>query len=113
MGNVTVNGGTINGNHKINGVYIETDKLKPINYYGLSKLQLEELIKFECANKSLNYLILRPSNPFGRFQNIFGKQGLIPVVIGKVLNNEVIDIWGDGSIIRDYIPIEFLANITV
>ncbi len=106
-------GGTIYGNHKKNGVYIETDKLEPINYYGLSKLQLEELIKFECKNKSLNYLILRPSNPFGRFQNRFGKQGLIPVVIGKVLNNEEIDIWGDGSIIRDYIPVEILANATV
>ncbi len=106
-------GGTIYGNHKKNGVYIETDKLEPINYYGLSKLQLEELIKFECKNKSLNYLILRPSNPFGRFQNRFGKQGLIPVVIGKVLNNEEIDIGGHGGIIRDYIPVEILAKATV
>lgn len=106
-------GGTVYGNHKSNGVYVEIDKLEPINYYGLSKLHLEEVITFECKKNNLNYLILRPSNPFGRFQNIFGKQGLIPVVIGKVLNDEEIDIWGDGTIIRDYIPIDFLTNAIV
>lgn len=106
-------GGTIYGNYKENGHYCEKDELNPINYYGLSKLQLEEIIKFECLRQDIDYVFLRPSNPFGRYQNINGQQGLIPIVLGKVLRNEVIEVWGDGKTIRDYIPIEYLTQCVV
>ena len=106
-------GGTVYGNYKEGGCYKEDDLLKPINYYGLSKCNLEELIKLEGRKSRIDYLILRPSNPFGRFQDIYGKQGLISVIIGKVLMEQDIEVWGDGGIIRDYIPIEYLCQYIV
>lgn len=103
-------GGTVYGNYKEDGYYNEDDSLRPINYYGLSKYNLEEIIKFEGRKGNINYLILRPSNPFGKFQNIHGKQGLIAVILGKMINGQEIEIWGDGHSIRDYIPIEYLGQ---
>lgn len=103
-------GGTIYGN-KDTGIFKETDSLNPISYYGLSKLLLEETILFEKRTSGLQYLILRPSNPYGPGQNINGRQGIIAVSIGKIINNEPITVWGDGTVIRDFIYIEDLAEI--
>ncbi|SEI84751.1 UDP-glucose 4-epimerase [Propionispira arboris] len=106
-------GGTVYGNYRENGCYKEDDLLQPINYYGLSKCNLEEIIKLEGRKGTIDYLILRPSNPFGKFQNINGQQGLIAVLLGKVLVKQEIEIWGDGSVVRDYIPIEYLCQCII
>lgn len=103
-------GGTVYGSYKESGYYNEEDPLKPINYYGLSKCSLEEHIRLEGRKGNIDYLIIRPSNPFGRFQNLYGKQGLVAVILGKYMSNQEVEIWGDGSVARDYIPIEYLCS---
>lgn len=102
-------GGAVYGNG-VSAVYKETDRLEPISYYGQSKCFMEEAIKFENRCSGLRYLILRPSNPYGHGQNLYGRQGLIAVAIGKILKKEPITIWGDGSLIRDYIHIDDLCE---
>lgn len=64
------------------------------------------MINFYHRRYKLNYLILRPSNPYGHGQNLYGKQGLIAVVLGKLLKNEPITVFGDGEVVRDYIYID-------
>ena len=49
---------------------------------------------------------LRLANPYGRFQRIDAKQGVIPIFCRKALFNEEIQIYGDGSIQRDFIYID-------
>lgn len=88
----------------------ESHILSPISYYGLSKVQIEEYIRFEGRSSGLDYLILRPSNPYGRFQSLTGRQGFVSVAFGKILRQEPIEIWGDGSAIRDYIQIKDLVQ---
>lgn len=102
-------GGTIYGNSNSN--HKESDSREPISYYGLSKCLAEDMIKFEARHLDLDYLILRPSNPYGPGQNIFGRQGLIAVSLGKVMNGETLQVWGDGNSVRDYIYIDDLSNI--
>lgn len=102
-------GGTIYGD-SMWGRFREQDSPSPISYYGLSKQMLEDSVLFEHRRGKLDYLIIRPSNPYGKGQNLYGKQGLIAVLIGKVLNDEPIEIWGDGSSVRDYIYIDDLAD---
>lgn len=102
-------GGTIYGNNS-HEKFIETDLREPISYYGLSKQIIEDSILFEHRRGNLRYLIVRPSNPFGPGQSLNGVQGLIAVAIGKVLANEPIVIWGDGSSVRDYIYIDDLVK---
>lgn len=105
-------GGTIYGLRKGTS-FSELSEIAPISYYGQSKLIIEESIKFEHRNSGLKYLILRPSNPYGIGQAIHGKQGLIAACIGNIIKNESITIWGDGSVIRDYIYIDDLVNAII
>lgn len=97
-------GGTIYG--KQYGVISEDLSPRPISYYGFSKMQVEQLIKFNHRCFGLKYLILRPSNPYGFGQNLYGKQGIIAVSFGRLLDNKPISVFGDGSNIRDYIYIK-------
>ena len=76
-------GGTIYGNEP--NTISEDNKLKPINYYGHSKQIIENQILFLNRTKELSYLILRPSNVYGKYQKINSNQGFIAVAIGKFL----------------------------
>lgn len=102
-------GGTVYGNRKTNDSIKENSEVAPISYYGWSKQMMENSILFKNRTKNLEYLILRPSNPYGHGQNIHAKQGLIAVAIGKILSDQEIEIWGDGSSVRDYIYIDDLT----
>lgn len=104
-------GGTIYGNRSTMQPFVETDEMAPISYYGWSKQMMENSILFKNRTEKLNYLIVRPSNPYGHGQNLHGKQGLVAVAIGKILENKPVEVWGDGSAIRDYIYIDDLAKV--
>lgn len=104
-------GGSIYGENNLLIPFVETDPLMPICYYGQSKLTIEEMIRLESRYTGLEYLIIRPSNPYGPGQRIDAKQGFISTVIGKALRHEEIVIWGDGTVVRDYIYIEDLVSI--
>lgn len=101
----TVYGNSINGSH-----FRESDLLYPISYYGLTKQIIESNVLFENRKGGLQYLIIRPSNPFGPGQSLHGNQGFIAVSIGKILGGKPLEVWGDGSCIRDYIYIKDLAD---
>lgn len=97
-------GGTVYGVK--GGTISENEPVAPISYYGLSKIQIEDLIHFYHRRYNLEYLIIRPSNPFGSGQNLYGKQGLIAVILGRMLKGEPVIVYGDGSVVRDYIYID-------
>lgn len=102
-------GGAIYGDYK-NKLLSEEDVLRPISYYGYSKLIQEEHVKLVHRIKGLDYLIIRPSNPYGPYQNPAKLQGIIPIFTKKILYGESVEIWGDGSIIRDFITVEDLSD---
>ena len=106
-------GGTIYGNRNDVYPFTEEDPMAPISYYGWSKQMMENSILFMHRTKGLDYLIIRPSNPFGHGQKLYGKQGLVAVAIGKILKGEPVEVWGDGSAVRDYIYIDDLAKVFV
>lgn len=104
-------GGTVYGNRSTMQPFVETDEMAPISYYGWSKQMMENGILFKARTQGLRYLIVRPSNPYGHGQNLHGKQGLVAVAIGKLLDGKPVEVWGDGSAIRDYIYIDDLAEV--
>lgn len=106
-------GGTVYGNRTDMKPFTETDPMAPISYYGWSKQMMENSILYVHRTAGLKYLILRPSNPYGHGQNIHARQGLIAVAMGKILAAEPIEVWGNGSNIRDYIYIDDLAEAVV
>ena len=106
-------GGTVYGNRTDLKPFVENDVMAPISYYGWSKQMMENSIHYVHRTAGLKYLILRPSNPYGHGQNIHARQGLIAVAMGKILAAEPIEVWGNGSNIRDYIYIDDLAEAVV
>ncbi|MBL5942786.1 NAD-dependent epimerase/dehydratase family protein [Enterobacter asburiae] len=84
----------------------ETDELSPTCAYGKSKVELEEYVIKCSAIAQKEYLIIRPSNPYGKYQKLYSNQGLIAITLGKIKRREEIEIWGTGSEVRDYIYID-------
>lgn len=83
----------------------EDHPTNPTCSYGISKLAIEKYLFLYKQLHGLNYVILRLANPFGERQRIQASQGAVAVFLGKALNGELIDIWGDGTVIRDYVYI--------
>ncbi len=101
-------GGTVYGISK--NEHKESDPTIPICSYGIVKLTTEKYIYLYNYLHGMNFLILRPSNPFGEYHKST-LQGLINVVLEKKLNDETIEIWGDGSVVRDFIYIKDFVRI--
>jgi len=85
----------------------------PICSYGVVKKCIEDFLFMYHKLYGLDYTIFRFSNPFGERQNPFVTQGAIAVFLKKIILNETIEIWGDGSVIRDYIYIKDAVNVMV
>lgn len=83
----------------------ETHPTDPICSYGISKLAIEKYIGLFHRLHGINYTVLRIANPFGERQRTHASQGAIAVFLGKALRGDPIEIWGDGSVVRDYIYI--------
>ena len=83
----------------------ETHPNNPICSYGITKLTIEKYLSLYNYLYNLDYVSLRLSNPYGPLHQSM-TQGLINVILNKTLNNEIVEIWGDGKVERDYIYID-------
>jgi UDP-glucose 4-epimerase len=88
----------------------ETHPTNPVCSYGITKLTIEKYLELFHQLHGLDYTVLRIANPFGERQRIRASQGAVAVFMGKVLRGEPVEIWGDGSIVRDYIHIRDVAD---
>jgi UDP-glucose 4-epimerase len=95
-------GGTIYGIPETTPIP-ETHSTNPICAYGIGKLSIEKYLQLFHTNNGMDYSILRLANPYGKYQSTNSVQGVIPVFLKKILDNKPVEIWGDGSIVRDYI----------
>jgi len=105
-------GGTVYGVPTMSTIN-ENHILKPICSYGVVKVAVENYIHMYHHLYDLEYVILRVSNPYGERQGKSGVQGVIGTFLNKVHSSETIEVWGDGSVVRDFIYISDLAEISV
>jgi UDP-glucose 4-epimerase len=87
----------------------ETHPADPICSYGIAKLAIEKYLALFQRLHGLEYVVLRISNPFGEYQRVEASQGAVAVFLYKALINETIEIWGDGSVVRDFI---YISDVT-
>lgn len=87
----------------------ESHAQNPICAYGITKIAIEKYLHLYHELHGLNYLILRIANPFGEEQRPDAAQGAIAVFLNRALNGETIEIWGDGSVTRDYV---YVGDVT-
>ncbi|VVM67484.1 dTDP-4-dehydro-6-deoxyglucose reductase [Pseudomonas fluorescens] len=78
--------------------------------YGISKLTIEKYLYLYKKLHNIKPVILRVANPYGERQRIETAQGAIAAFVSRATAGKTIDIWGDGSVTRDYIYIKDIAN---
>ena len=88
----------------------EESPTNPLSSYGIVKLATEKYLALFHHLHGLDYTVLRIANPYGERQKISGAQGAVAVFLGKIKSGEAIEIWGDGSVARDYLYIADLTN---
>lgn len=89
----------------------ESHPLNPVSSYGIVKLAIEKYLEMEHQLHGLSYVALRASNPYGPRQGRTGVQGVIGTYLWRYLRNEPIEVWGDGSVVRDFLHVSDLAEL--
>lgn len=91
----------------------ETAPTDPLCSYGIVKLAIEKYLELYRILHGLEYRVLRISNPYGERQNPAGSQGAVTVFLDKAMRREPIHIWGDGSVVRDFIHVDDVVRALV
>ncbi|HUX65234.1 NAD-dependent epimerase/dehydratase family protein [Sulfuricella sp.] len=102
-------GGTVYGVPQASPVP-ETHPTLPLCSYGITKLAIENYLHLFHLLHGLEYVVLRVSNPYGTRQDPHRKQGAAAVFMYKILKGERINVWGDGSIVRDFVHVSDVAR---
>lgn len=103
-------GGAIYGDYNSSQPLKESLYPKPISPYAIGKLTIESYLRYFKTKHDLDHIILRISNPYGPRQNNLNGQGVIPIFLERIKNNQPITIFGNGSMVRDYIYVGDVAK---
>ncbi|MBP3650988.1 MAG: NAD-dependent epimerase/dehydratase family protein [Clostridia bacterium] len=98
-------GGTVYGK-KVECPLSEKTPTNPITSYGVQKVTIEKLLYLYNYMHGLDYRIIRLANPYGPYQRPNGVLGAITTFTYKALKGEEIQVYGDGSVMRDFIYID-------
>ena len=105
-------GGTVYGTPK----YLPIDEQHPTDpfvSYGITKLTIEKYLQMYSHLHGINAITLRVANPYGERQRIETAQGAVGVFLHRALKGLPIEVWGDGSVTRDYIHVSDVADAFV
>ena len=102
-------GGTIYGNPGSTPVS-ERHVFSPQSYYGAGKVAIEAFLLAYQGQGGGNVTILRPSNVYGVGQAFRPGFGVIRTMLEHALHGTILEIWGDGEVIRDFIYIDDLVS---
>jgi UDP-glucose 4-epimerase len=102
-------GGTVYGQPRTLPI-TEDHPTNPITSYGVIKLAVEKYLGLFDHLHGLDYTALRISNPYGPYQDPGGQQGAVPVFLHRLRTGHPVTIWGDGSVVRDYLYISDLVE---
>lgn len=101
-------GGTVYGNP----MYLPIDEKHPTEpavSYGVTKLAIEKYINVYSRSRGIKPVILRVANPFGERQRIETAQGVVGAFVYRAIRDQEIEIWGDGSVTRDFVYVGDVA----
>ena len=105
-------GGTVYGDPQ----YVPIDErhsTNPTVSYGITKLTIEKYLQMYQNLYGIDVCILRVTNPYGKRQKLVGSQGAVGVFLNLALKGKSLEIWGDGSVVRDFIYIDDVIDACV
>jgi UDP-glucose 4-epimerase len=105
-------GGTVYGRLQADRA-AETHPTRPICAYGVSKLTVENYLMLYSSMWGLDAVTLRISNAYGPGQDTGRNFGAVTTFTRCALTGEPITIYGDGSVVRDYLYISDLVDAVV
>jgi UDP-glucose 4-epimerase len=105
-------GGTIYGRQSMLPI-AENSPTDPECSYGITKLAIEKYLHLYWFLYGLDYCVLRLANAYGERQRPTATQGVIPVFLERALRNDEIVVWGDGSVVRDYIHVTDISRALI
>jgi UDP-glucuronate 4-epimerase len=85
----------------------ESSPISPISPYGVTKLAAESMVAAYSSSTGLKYSIFRPFSVYGPRQR---DDMAFHIFIRKLLNNQEIQVFGDGSQSRTNTYVEDLVN---
>lgn len=80
--------------------FTENSRYQPNSPYSASKASSDHIVRSWNTTFNIPTIITNCSNNYGPYQN---PEKLIPLIIQKILNEEKIPIYGNGSNIRDWL----------
>lgn len=105
-------GGTVYGTP----LYVPIDEKHPTEpevSYGIVKLTIEKYLQLYQRLHGIRATVLRVANPYGERQRVETAQGAVGVFLHRVLSGKAVDIWGDGTVMRDFIYVGDVADAFV
>jgi len=91
----------------------ESHPTDPLCSYGIHKLVIEKYLQLNHRIHGLDYCVVRPSNLYGPRQRLDIAQGAVAVFLDRALRGKPIEVWGDGSVVRDYLFVGDAAEALV
>ena len=88
----------------------ESHPVRPMCSYGVSKLTIEHYLDVYRHLRGLDYVALRLSNPYGERQSPLRSLGALTVFLHRSIKRQNVEVWGDGSVTRDFIYVGDVAN---
>lgn len=89
----------------------ESHPLRPCTPYALNKTAAENMYLFYHQVHRLRCVVFRIANPYGpRSQMKHSKYSMVNWFIRQAMDNQAIEVFGDGLQVRDYIYVDDLAE---
>ena len=107
---VVSSGGTVYGNTNELSAVPEKQAVRPISRYGAVKAMVEQMALSLARGGLLDCVVARLANPYGPGQLNVRGQGLVATLIEQLLRGRTIPVWGDGSVVRDYVYVDDAAR---
>lgn len=83
----------------------ENHPTEPLCSYGITKRAIEQFLALERQLHGLDERVVRLANPYGERQRTAAAQGAVAVFLGKALRGDSIQLWGDGTVVRDFLHV--------
>ena len=91
----------------------EDAECNPITSYGVLKLAAEKYVGLYTRLYGLRSRVLRISNAYGPLQRAGRGQGVIGAFLAAAQHGHTVSVFGDGSIVRDYVHVSDAARAVV
>ena len=91
----------------------ESYPILPESPYGITKAVGEDYLRFYKLDAGMDFTVLRYSNVFGPRQVPHGEAGVVSIFIERLLQGKDCTIFGNGTIIRDYVYVGDVARASL